>query len=460
MTGNVSVELKSVSKIYRVYSNPSQRLWEMLSRGRRVYHASVPALLDIDLAIERGTTFGILGRNGSGKSTLLQIIASVLQPSAGQVRVQGKVSALLELGSGFNPDFTGIENVHLYASILGLEKWEIEEKLQSIIDFSEIGEFVKRPVGTYSSGMIVRLAFSVAVAIEPDILIIDEALSVGDALFQHKCIRRMRQIMESGATVVFVSHDINSVKALCQEAILLEEGRIAARGKASNVANEYHRRLFETEEQRSEPGAGSVIGLGRLDESGGEASLPEGKGGKPPASPSRETLQSFAARAAEERFGSGGAKVCYVEVLSQEGCSVAQVDYGERFTVRIFVLFEQAVSSAVVGFVLRNSRGVDIITANTRIENVLVRDIKAGEMVAVDFSLQSILAADSYSINPAVTHEQYFHQARYYDWVNNALILHCSKPREKIVYGMIYPADMKIMSWRRVERRGAKEGDQ
>lgn len=444
------IALKDVSKIYRVYSRPTDRLLEILSRGRRAYHSSVVALRNINLTIKRGTTFGILGRNGSGKSTILQIIASVLQPSSGEVQIDGKVSALLELGSGFNPDFTGVENVYLYSSILGLEKEEIDQKLQSIIDFSEIGDFVYKPVGTYSSGMLVRLAFSVAVAIEPDIFIVDEALSVGDALFQHKCILRMRQIMESGATVIFVSHDIGSIKTLCEEAVLLEEGQIVSTGKAVDVANEYHRRLFETEEQKDEPGAGSVIGLKRLNGNADLIQTEKSSIGDLPPLPTADVLARFKERADFDRFGSGGAEISYVEVLNQHGQSTTLIEYGDRFKIRLFVRFDKAVSSAVVGFVLRNSRGVDIIASNSRIESVYLRDISAGEMLVVDFDLPNILASDTYSINPAVTHENYFHQARYYDWVNNAFILHCSKPSDKIVYGMIYPTDVRVESWRGV----------
>ena len=241
MSSEVALTVKGLAKRYYIYDKPHRRLLQMLlaRTGRRFYREFV-ALQDISFTVPKGKVVGILGKNGAGKSTLLQIICGTLTPSDGTVEVRGRVAALLELGSGFNPEFTGIENIYLNGQILGLSRKEVDAKLADILAFADIGDFVHQPVKTYSSGMFARLAFSVAVNVEPDLLIVDEALSVGDAWFQHKSMARMRQLMESGCSVLFVSHSIDAVRALCDEAIWLEQGRVKMHG---NVGRD--ERLYE-----------------------------------------------------------------------------------------------------------------------------------------------------------------------------------------------------------------------
>lgn len=444
---DVAVKVEKVSKIYKSYARPSDRLKEILSGGKKIYHQPIVALNDVSFTVRKGTTFGILGHNGSGKSTILQIITSVLQPSSGTVSTNGRISALLELGSGFNPEFSGVDNVYLYASILGLSEEEIDARLEGILRFADIGEFINYPIKTYSSGMAVRLAFSVAVAIEPDILVVDEALAVGDALFQHKCILRMREIMENGSTVIFVSHDIGTVKSLCKEAVLLESGKLVASGKADEVATEYQRRLFAREVSRDEPAAGSSFCLATTQKVE-EKSVASRELSTRPNPPSPSQLEAFSKNATSSRFGTGEAHIIYTEILNLKHEPVSLVDYGERFIIRIHIKFHEDCSSAIAGYVLRNSKGIDLIASNTHIEHMPLHNVRAEEILVVDFEQENMLRDDHYSVNVAVTHEQFFHQVRHYDWVDNAAIFRAGKPLDTIVYGMFYPTDVKTRFWK------------
>src|SRR2546421_7812176 len=244
----LALRVECVSKQYRIYRRPGDRLTESLTRGRVKRHREFWALRDISFEIEAGTTTGVIGPNGCGKSTLLQIIAGTLEPTEGSVWREGRVAALLELGAGFDPEGTGVENVYMNAALKGLSRRETDRRFPDIKRFAEIGPFIYQPVKTYSSGMFVRLAFAVAANVEPDILVIDEALAVGDAVFQHRCLRRIKEIQERGATVLFVSHDAAAVRALCSRAILLSAGRVIADGAPLDVLNHYQRIVMEREQ--------------------------------------------------------------------------------------------------------------------------------------------------------------------------------------------------------------------
>src|SRR5438046_517334 len=244
----MALRVHGVSKQYRTYARPGDRLKESLTRGRLRRHKEFWALHDVSFELNEGDIVGIIGPNGCGKSTLLQIIAGTLEPTSGEVWHQGRISALLELGAGFDPEFTGAENVFMNASLLGLSRRETDALFPQIERFAEIGDFLYQPVKTYSSGMYVRLAFAIASSVEPDILIIDEALSVGDAVFQHRCLRRIKELHERGTTVLFVSHDPAAVRARCSRAILLKAGRIVTDGKPADVLNRYQKIIMEREE--------------------------------------------------------------------------------------------------------------------------------------------------------------------------------------------------------------------
>jgi len=235
----IVVRAQQVTKIYPIYDRPSDRLLQMLWRGRRRYHREFHALEDVSFEVARGRTLGIIGRNGAGKSTLLQIICGTLTPTSGQLEVNGRIAALLELGAGFNPEFSGRDNVRINAAILGLTPTQIDERFDDMLAFADIGDFIDQPVKTYSSGMYVRLAFSVAIHVSPDILVVDEALAVGDAFFQARCMARMKRMLDDGITMLFISHDIAAVKALCSDVLWLERGRVRAWGPTDSVASQY-----------------------------------------------------------------------------------------------------------------------------------------------------------------------------------------------------------------------------
>jgi len=239
MKEEIAISLKGVSKKYPIYESPIHRLKEAIWRGKKSYHRQFWALQNIDLEVPRGVTLGILGQNGSGKSTLLQIIAGIMEPSGGKVRTRGRISTILELGAGFNPDFTGRENVFLSGHILGIFPSEMKKRFASIVSFAEIGEFIDQPVKTYSTGMYVRLAFAVAINLDPDILLVDEVMAVGDTYFQHKCMRKIRDFQEEGRTIIYVTHDVESVRNLCHRAMILDFSQIMARGDPGDVANQY-----------------------------------------------------------------------------------------------------------------------------------------------------------------------------------------------------------------------------
>src|SRR5690625_3572476 len=240
---DVVIRVRQLTKHYYLYDKPYQRLLQMLWRGRRNFFKEFTALEDISFDVVRGETLGVIGRNGAGKSTLLQLICKTLSPTTGEVQVKGRVAALLELGAGFNPEFSGRENVYLSASILGLSHDEINQRFDAIAAFADIGDYIEQPVKTYSSGMYVRLAFAVIVHVDADVLIIDEALAVGDALFTQKCMRFLRHFREYG-TLLFVSHDTASVTSLCERAIWLEKGRLRAVGPANSICKEYNAEIY------------------------------------------------------------------------------------------------------------------------------------------------------------------------------------------------------------------------
>lgn len=257
----IAISVRNLGKKFKLFGSPGKRLLEYLSMGKISHHTDFWALQDITFEIPAGTTLGILGQNGSGKSTLLSILAGVLEPSAGSFEINGKVSAILELGSGFHPEFSGRDNVYMYGSIMGLSKNEIDERFDKIVRFSELGDFIDQPLRTYSTGMTVRLAFSVAVNVNADILIVDEALAVGDAIFQHRCFRKIREMQEAGKTILYVGHDTEAVRNLCTQALLLDGGRIIERGDPNHVVNKYYALIAERERTYSE---GNLIEHGEI----------------------------------------------------------------------------------------------------------------------------------------------------------------------------------------------------
>ena len=392
----IALRVERVSKQYRIYDRPADRLKESLTRGRWKWHHEFWALRDVSFEVEAGTTTGVVGPNGSGKSTLLQIITGTLEPTHGNVWYDGRIAALLELGAGFNLEFTGIENIFMSAALMGFSRAETENLLPEIERFAEIGEFIHQPVKTYSSGMYVRLAFATAVATDPQILIVDEALSVGDALFQHRCLRRIKQMQENGATILFVSHDPSAVKALCSRAILLNAGRIETDGKPSEVLNRYQGLIMEREQayEAEQPQADGELSEGSHDRNA-------------IAEPSAALRYSY-------RHGDRSAEILSAEVLSAASQPADLIDSGEPLLARMRVRFHRDIDDPLFGFLIRNRHGINAYGANTEQKAMKFGEVKAGEIVEVSFAFDCWLGTDSYSVSFAV------HSADgiSYDWLD------------------------------------------
>lgn len=377
-----ALRVEAVSKQYRIYDRPADRLKETLTRGRLKAHREFWALKDVSFEIEAGTTTGIIGPNGSGKSTLLQIITGTLEPTHGSVWLDGRVAALLELGAGFNPEFTGIENIFMNTALMGLSRSETESLLPEIASFAEIGDFIYQPLKTYSSGMYIRLAFAAAIAVAPQILIIDEALAVGDAVFQHRCTRRIKEMQQNGTTILFVSHDPGAVRALCSRAILLNGGRMEADGPPADVLNHYQKLI-----------------MARIE----TADAAE--------------LTDFTDRPSYTfRHGNGDAEVMSVELLDTSRRRIEIVETGEQVMLRMYVMFHKAVEEPVFGFLIRNRHGIHLYGTNTDIQRAGIGPVQAGEIVEAGFSFNCWLAPDNYSITVA-SHSV---DAVSFDWLDGA----------------------------------------
>lgn len=388
-----ALRVEDVAKVYRIYDRPNDRLKEMLTRGRWKRHREFWALKDINFEIGVGTTTGIIGPNGSGKSTLLQIMTGTLEPSHGSVWHDGRIAALLELGAGFNAEFTGLENVFMNAGLMGFSRRETEALLPEIERFAEIGPFINQTVKTYSSGMYVRLAFAIAASVEPDILIVDEALAVGDAVFQHRCLRRIKELQEHGRTVVFVSHDAAAVRALCTRAILLNGGRVIADGKPPDVLNRYQKIIMEREEAYDAQGLASQAAANVLDD------------------------ESLAPLSFTYRHGDGSAEIVGAELTDAGHRRVEISETGEPLTVRIIARFHRDVDEPVIGFLIRNRHGIHAYGTNTKEQQIDFGSVKRGEGLEVTFAFSCWLGVDQYSISLAI----HSGDGQAYDWLDGAL---------------------------------------
>lgn len=414
--GSLAIEVDHVSKAYRLYPTPRHRALELFTFGSRRYHTDFWALSDVSLRLQSGATLGLVGNNGSGKSTLLQVIAGIVSPTSGRVAVSGRISSLLELGAGFNPEFSGRENVELYGIVIGMSRDETQARMSAIEAFAGIGEFIDRPVKSYSSGMFVRLAFSAAIHVDPEILLVDEALAVGDVVFQHQCIHRIREMQAAGTTIIFVSHDMGMVRAICSEAILLEAGRVVAHDDAATVANIYHARISGAALAHSVRGP-----------------RPEGVDG---VAVRFHAGADFEERVRLFRYGTGAARICDVELLDMQGRQVNSVEFDEEVILRVHVEYHQDAPVSILGFSIRDKTGTDIVGTNTHEENVPLPPRRAGDKVVVDFRQRLPLAKGTYSVTTALAYDR--SKPDYFDWVDNALVLTILPPESgKIVHGKI-----------------------
>jgi ABC-type polysaccharide/polyol phosphate transport system ATPase subunit len=347
-----------LSKSFRIYAHPKDALFEFLTR--RVRHTDFPALSDVSFSIGRGEVVGIVGRNGAGKSTLLKLIARTLEPTSGWSRTRGRVSAILELGTGFQPDYSGRTNALLGAICLGMRRRAARARLDSIVAFAELGEFIDRPFRTYSSGMQARLTFATAVSMTPDVLIVDESLSVGDARFQRKCFAHLEQLRALGTTILLVSHDTNAIAQLCSRAIWLERGRVRADGAAKAVAEQYLRELLG--------GAAGASGGAADDAAGGEGL----------------------------RYGSGAARIETVEVLDGDGVPTQTLARQRPYRLRATVRAIEPLHDLHVGFALRTVRGVEVFAVNPRTQRVAPAQVAPGEVAVAEVAFVNHLAPGDY----------------------------------------------------------------
>lgn len=413
-----AVQFRDVSKSYPIYTAPGDRLKELLCFNHASFHRDFWALRELTFHIERGETFCIVGENGSGKSTLLQIVAGILRPTAGEAHTSGRVAALLELGSGFNPEFTGRDNVYLNGAILGFSRKEMEAKLAAIEQFAEIGEFINEPVKTYSSGMAVRLAFAVAIHVEPDILLVDEALAVGDLYFRQRCMRQVHELRGRGVTIVFVSHSIGEVRAIGDRTMWLENGRIRELGDTDAVTTHYLAAMAEKDSR--------YIGE-EAPRRGAKGALPES------VAPAIVTTIPRI----DHRHGDGRAEVIGIAILGAGGSPVGVLEAGAAITVRISARANQALHRPVIGFMLRNHVGLDFAGTNTARENLELPPIAAGDVLTVDFHLDlPDLYPSSFSFSPSITDET-FDGPVTCDWIDNAITLQMIAGAGQ-VYGYIH----------------------
>ncbi|HMD70244.1 MAG TPA: ABC transporter ATP-binding protein [Bryobacteraceae bacterium] len=416
-----AVEFQGVSKSYAIYDSPGDRLTELLSFNRLKRHRDFPALCDVSFAARRGETFCIVGENGSGKSTLLQIVAGILRPSSGAASVNGRVSALLELGAGFNPEFSGHDNVYLNGSILGLTTRQIEQRYADIEAFAEIGDFIDQPVKTYSSGMVVRLAFAVAISVDPEVLLVDEALAVGDIYFRQRCMRKVHELRARGVTILYVTHATSDVKAIGDRALWLDHGRVVELGEPGHVIAKYTAAMTEKDSAY------------RLLRAGAETAAPRGSA---PAGSAAfaivDTIPNI-----DHRHGDGRAEIIGIAVLGEDGRCLDMLRPCSTICVRVSARAKEELAMPMVGFMLRNQLGMDFAGTNTAREGHRLSPLRAGEIVTVDFYMDlPELYAAAFSFSPAIADGalEDYHMC---DWIDNALALQMSRSAQG-TYGYIH----------------------
>ncbi len=378
-----AVSIKGVSKKFRIFRNERARLKEALSFGRKNYGRDFWALKDINLDVEKGTTLGIIGRNGAGKSTLLSIVSGILQPTSGTVEVNGRLVALFALGAGFNPEFTGRENIMLNGLILGIERQEILERFDDIVEFADLGDFIDQPIKTYSSGMRSKLGFAVAVNVEPDVLILDETLAVGDAVYKETALQKMYELRDSGTTILFVSHGMKTVEDFCTRAAMIHEGRLMATGEPAEVIGQYQALVSSLQSQRKQR---------RKD---GDAQVPDDV-----AIPDEEELAlEEEGRVARLRSGTGEARIRSVELLDENLVPIERkVAPDSTITARVHLEYMEAVKESELIVTLRNKAGLEVLSASTTDEGTPLEEREKGEQVVVDFTFKVPLQHGVYSV--------------------------------------------------------------
>ena len=395
-----AIEAEKLSKVYRLYDRPRDRFLEAINPGNRRSKDHY-ALTDVDLKIKKGETVGIIGTNGSGKSTILKIITGVLSSTSGNITVNGRISALLELGAGFNMEYNGIENIYLNGTMMGFSRKEIDERLDSILQFADIGEYVYQPCKTYSSGMFVRLAFAVAINIDPEILIVDEALSVGDVFFQSKCYHKFEEFKEQGKTILFVSHDLSSIAKYCDRVILLNKGIKLDEGGPKEMIDAY-KQVLVGQYKVTDDSEVSMDDLSRMSSEAAEAVNPDAL-----------------------EYGTGDAKIRDYYITDKNGTRTTAIIKGEEFTIHFSVDFTADIKAPIFAFTVKNIRGTEITGTNTMYEKAFLEPVKSGDTKTVTFRQRMDLQGGEYLLSFGVTgYEQDKFQVyhRLYDVLNVTVV--------------------------------------
>ena len=377
---NTAIKVSHLTKVYKLYEKPIDRLKESLHPLKKKYHKDFYALNDVSFEIKKGETVGIIGKNGAGKSTLLKIITGVLTPSSGHVHVNGRIASLLELGAGFNPEYTGIENIYLQGTLMGYSHSEMESKIDEILVFADIGDFVHQPVKSYSSGMFARLAFSVAINVNPDILIVDEALSVGDSMFQHKCTAKMKKMITKGTTILFVSHSIDQVRALCNKAIWMENGSLKLQGEATELTNlfmndvfiDHNKVILESLEEQKESLVVQFV---------------------------EDSVDEQQTKVVETLSNDKLLTVNYVQLVNGQKQSVSSLFQKEPFSLIISITTHQAIKNLSIGFLIKDQFAIELTGESIFNKNKKSIDCEAGKTILVEFSSICVLrGGQSYSV--------------------------------------------------------------
>lgn len=411
-----TIVVQELSKVYKLYNNPQDRLKESLSLSRKLYHSNFFALKDISFEVKKGETLGIVGKNGSGKSTLLKILTGVLSATSGNVQVSGKVAALLELGAGFNMEYTGIENIYLQGTIMGYSKSQMDERIQNILNFADIGEYVYQPVKTYSSGMFARLAFAVAINVDPEILIIDEALAVGDMKFQAKCFNRMNELKESGATILFVGHDVSSIRTFCDKALWIHQGEMKMFGETLEVTAEYMKYMNDDEINESD-----IIDYQTATE---------------------ELNTEFEAI---NRWGSQQGVIKYVEIFNSKNEKTSLIKFGEKVLIKVISELPKNIDMKYcsVAFSIKNKVGTDLIVSTTYDHNHDLSKVKSN-IIEVNFEFENFLKDDEYILVVAIENRKNM-QPEYYDYIEGAKYFRIIS--EKKIFGYFHPPVSQSISF-------------
>lgn len=435
-----AINVSDVTKVYRLYEKPIDRLKESMSISHKNYHRDFYALNRLSFQVKKGETVGIIGTNGSGKSTILKIITGVLTPTSGRVEVAGKISALLELGAGFNMDYTGIENIYMNGTMMGYTKKEMDAKLGDILDFAEIGDFVHQPVKTYSSGMFVRLAFALAINVDPEILIVDEALSVGDVFFQAKCYRRMEDIRRNGTTILMVTHDMGSIIKYCDKAVLLNRGELISEGEPGRMVDLYKKILAGQLDSLKE----ELEGAGRVEKDGPDApgeKIPGGKagpggrsesGGKtsPDSGADREVAgqlmkDQLSINLDRTEYGDGRAEIYDLGLFDERGSITNLLLKGELFTIKERIRFHACLEAPIFTYTIKDKKGTDLTGTNTMFEAADIKPVAQGDEYMVEFTQKMTLQGGEYLLSMSCTgfeHGEHVVYHRLYNVTNITVI--------------------------------------